>query len=335
MSSNDLGTLVVLEYVLTGERLMQLTDHLPPGQRPVARQLLENQRDALRQRIKLALAQAYAATDVRDGMVAVDLEPAEQFQSLDPSFQPRPPVGPTLARALEGISDQLMERRYPAHPKFESEVRDAALQTVLTEALRAVEAEAENHRIEVERSKRGPMLAVAQPLELGTQYETAFVLGHHWRQHLDQQHAADGGGALTVKALRDYIDRPKPMGLDRKVQDLLILVYAAQSKRSFWLGDAPFTQAKIGNVPDECELREQKLPDEKTWQEASARAASVFGLAPSPLRTASEVARLTQDLREQQSELREPSQKLVAQLNACLDRIGLATDESNRWKAAN
>ena len=54
-----------------------------------------------------------------------------------------------------------------------------------------------------------------------------------------------------------------------------------------------------------------------------------------PTRTASEVARLTQDLREQQSELRESSQKLVAQLKACLDRIGLATDESNRWNAAN
>jgi hypothetical protein len=332
---NDLGTLVVLEYVLTGERLMQLTDHLPPGQRPVARQLLENQRDALRQRIKLALGQAYAATDVRDGMVTVDLEAAEQFQSLDPSFQPQPPVGPTLARALEGICDQLLERRYPAHPKFESEVRDAALQTVLGEALRAVEAETENHRIEVERGKRAAMLAVAQPLELGTQYETAFVLGHRWQQHFDQQRAADGGGALTVKALRDYIDRPRVMGLDRKVQDLLILVYAAQSKRSIWFGDAPFTQAKIGNVPDDCELREQKLPDEKTWQEACARAASVFGLAPSTLRTASEVARLTQDLREQQSELQESSQHLVAHLNASLDRIDLAKDESNRWKAAN
>ena len=105
----------------TGQQLTQeLTDHLPPGQRPAARQLLENQRDALRQRIKLALAQAYAATDVRDGMVAVDLEPAEQFQSLDPAFQPRPPVGPTLARALHGLTDQLMERRYPAHPTFET-----------------------------------------------------------------------------------------------------------------------------------------------------------------------------------------------------------------------
>lgn len=332
---NDLGTLVVLEYVLTGERLVQLTDHLPPGQRPAARQLLENQRDALRQRIKLALAQAYAATDVRDGMVAVDLEPAEQFQSLDPAFQPRPPVGPTLARALHSLTDQLMERRYPAHPTFESDVRDAALNNVLAEVLRAVEAEAENHRIEVERSKRGAMLAVAQPLELGTQYETAFVLGHHWRQHFDQQHAADGVGALSVKALREYIDRPRRMGLDRKVQDLLILVYAAQAKRSFWLGDAPFTQARIGNVPDECELREQKLPDDKTWREASVRAASVFGLAPSSLKTASEVARLTQDLREQQSALRESSQKLVSQLNACLDRIGLARDESDRLKAAN
>jgi len=179
------------------------------------------------------------------------------------------------------------------------------------------------------------MLAVAHSLELGTQYETAFVLGHHWRQHFDQQHAADGAGALSVKALREYIDRPRRMGLDRKVQDLLILVYAAQAKRSFWLGDAPFTQARVGNVPDECELREQKLPDDKTWKEASVRAASVFGLAPSSLKTASEVARLTQDLREQQSALRESSQKLVSQLNGCLDRIGLARDESDRLKAAN
>ncbi|MCP9485022.1 MAG: hypothetical protein MSC30_04130 [Gaiellaceae bacterium MAG52_C11] len=332
---NDLGTLVVLEYVLTGERLAGLTDHLPPGQRPAARQLLENQRDALRQRITLALAQSYGVTTIRDGLVTVELEPAEQFQALDPMIQPHPPVGPTLVQGLDGISDQLMAHRYPAHPAFESEVKDAPLQTVLAESLRAVDAEADNHRVEVERPKRNAMLAIAGPLGLGTQHEVAFVLGHRWKQHFDQQHAVGGGGRLSVKSLREYIDRPKPMGLDRKVQDLLILVYAAQSKRSFWAGDAPFTQGRIGNLPDEAELREQKLPDEKTWQEACSRAASVFGLAPSPLRTATEVARLTQDLRDHQLELREPAQRLVAQLNACLDRIGLASDESNRWKSAN
>jgi hypothetical protein len=101
------------------------------------------------------------------------------------------------------------------------------------------------------------MLAVAQPLDSGRS-ETAFVLGHHWRQHFDQQHAADGL-EHSVKALREYIDRPRRMGLDRKVQDLLILVYAAQAKRSFWLGDAPFTG--LGSATsNECELRERSFP---------------------------------------------------------------------------
>ena len=113
---NDLGTLVVLEYVLTGERLLTLTEDLPPGDRPTARQLLQNQRDALRQRVKLALTQAYGATGVSDGMVTVELEPREQFRSLDPAFDPQPPLGPSLAKALEGICHQLLERRYPAHP---------------------------------------------------------------------------------------------------------------------------------------------------------------------------------------------------------------------------
>lgn len=332
---NDLGTLVVLEYVLTGERLAGLTDHLPPGQRPAARQLLENQRDALRQRIKLALAQSYGVTSIRDGLVTAELEPAEQFQALDPMIQPRPPVGPTLLQGLDGISDQLLTHRYPAHPEFESEVKDAALQTVLAETLRAVDAEADNHRIEVERPKRNAMLAVAGPLELGTQHEVAFVLGHRWKQHFDQQHAASGGGSLSVKSLREYIDRPKSMGLARKVQDVLILVYAAQSKRSFWAGDAPFTQAKIGNLPDEAELREQTLPDEKTWQEACARAATVFGLAPSPLRTASEVARLVKDLQDNEGALRETSRDLLTALGSSLDRIGLERDQSSRWTAAS
>ena len=190
---NDLGTLVVLEYVLTGERLLGLTEDLPAADRPTARQLLTNQRDALRQRVKLALAQAYGATGPSDGMVAVELDPAEQFRSLDPGFEPRPPVGPALAKALEGICHQLMEHRYPAHPQFESDVKDAAIQTVLVEALRAVDAEADNGRIEVKRSRRAAMTAVAQPLRLGIQYETAFLLDHHWQQHFDQQHAATGG----------------------------------------------------------------------------------------------------------------------------------------------
>lgn len=329
---NDLGTLVVLEHVLTGERLLGLTTDMPPAERPIARQLLANQRDALRQRVRLALAQAYGATSPTEALVVIELEPSEQIRSLDPELAPRPPVGPTLAKALEGIGHQLMEQRYPAHPLFESEVKDAAIRTVLDETLRAVDAEAENGRIDVEKSSRAAMTAVAQPLRLGTQYETAFVLDHHWRQHLDQQGAA-AGAPLTVRALREAIDRPRPMGIDRRLQDLLILVYAAQAKRSFWLGNAPYTQAKIGAIPDECELREQALPDEQTWEGARSRAAAVFGLTPGGLRTATEVARLTGELRAKQAELVQPATRLLAVVERCLGRAGLSQEESDRWRA--
>ena len=331
---NDLGTLVILEYVLTGERLQALTEDLPPADRPTARQLLQNQRDALKQRVKNALAQTYGATSVSEGMVTVELDPADQFQSLDPGFAPRPPVGPTLGKALDGICHQLMEYRYPAHPDFASEVKDAPLQTVLMECLRAAEAEADNGRIEVERLSRPSMTSIAQPLRLGTQHEVAFVIEHQWKDHFDQKHAAAGTSPLTVKALREYIDQPKPMGIDGKLQDLLILVYAAQAKRSFWLGSAPYTQAKLGSIPDECELREQVLPDATMWETARNRAAAVFGLAPGALLTASEVARLTKDIQEQAGALRDDAGRLVTVLDACLRRIGLERDKSGRWQAA-
>ncbi len=125
------------------------------------------------------------------------------------------------------------------------------------------------------------------------------------------------------------------MGIDRKLQDLLILVYAAQAKRSFWLGDSPYTQTKLGAIPDDCELREQKLPDEKTWEVARSRAAAVFGLAPGSLRTASEVARLTKDLKEQSAGFREGAGRLISVVDVCLQRVGLERDESGRWQATN
>lgn len=55
----DLGTLVTLEHILTGERFLQYANHLSPQDRQAAKSLLENQRSVLRQRVQNHLDAAY------------------------------------------------------------------------------------------------------------------------------------------------------------------------------------------------------------------------------------------------------------------------------------
>ena len=58
-AQKDLGMLVILEHILTGERFSQYSTHLSPQDRPAAKSLLENQRSVLRQRVQSHLDAAY------------------------------------------------------------------------------------------------------------------------------------------------------------------------------------------------------------------------------------------------------------------------------------
>ena len=61
-AQQDLGRLVCLEHVLTGNRLQEYGSHLSITDREQARTLLANQRDQLRARV---LDTLYAAYDIR------------------------------------------------------------------------------------------------------------------------------------------------------------------------------------------------------------------------------------------------------------------------------
>ena len=313
--------------------LMQLTDHLPPGQRPVARQLLENQRtrsgSASSSRSRRRTQPPMFAT----GLVTVDLE-ASRTVPIARSIVPAPTAGRADAcSSARGDQRPAHGAPVPGASKFESEVRDAALQTV-----RPKRSARLRRRPRTTGSKwtasGGRCSPSQQPLELGTQYETAFVLGHHWRQHLDQQHAADGSGALTVKALRDYIDRPKSDGArsqgarppDPRVRGPVEALCSGSATHH-----SPRPRSETSSTSASFASR-------SSGREDVARSVGPCCIrvrpCPSPLRTASEVARLTQDLREQQSELRESSQaRRATQGVPRSDRP--RPDESNRWKAAN
>ncbi|HNC46395.1 MAG TPA: phage resistance protein, partial [Acidobacteriota bacterium] len=58
-SQKDLGLLVILDYILMGDRLSSYVAHLSPADRSTARTILENQRSQLKQRLITILEGIY------------------------------------------------------------------------------------------------------------------------------------------------------------------------------------------------------------------------------------------------------------------------------------
>ncbi len=200
---------------------------------------------------------------------------------------------------------------------------------VVSEAARSTDG-----RCLVEKTLRPLVRSIANPLKLGEMGldATHFVLGFHWKNHFIKK-AAETGGPVEVRHLRKWIDEPKPMGLPKEAENLVILTYAQQTNRSFFIHGAP-DEATLGAIRDLCVLREQKLPPEAQWSVALERAGSIFGVAGSPLLNVHNVASLVAAVRkkvgdgrpglpELLSEAPRPGRKLFALGDS--DRLNTAT----------
>ncbi len=125
-----------------------------------------------------------------------------------------------------------MASEFPGAPNFEAEVKIGNLrkvQAVLSEA-----AQSQDGRVAVEKTIRSLVRHIANPLMLGEMGHDAthFVLGHHWRNHFNKK-AAEASSTISVGQLRKWIDQPRPMGLPKEAQNLVILTYAEQTNRTF------------------------------------------------------------------------------------------------------
>ncbi len=322
-TQSDLGRLVVIEHLLAGERFAQATRDLSEVDRSSARMELENLQRSLTQRLGIDLEMAYGIRpDVDTKRIEGGHEPTDHVHSLDPSFGPRPPVGATLGDALTNVLDQLLASLYPAHPRFEEEVKPGMVKKALEELLRA--AGEREGRIEVERPLRDVLRQVAMPLGFGKMYESHFILEKDWVNRFDRAIAQAGPGpsAATVGLLRQAIDESRPMGLPRDLQDLLILVSAEQSQRTFHLYGAPYT-ASIGNLRDELVLREQPLPSEEEWVAAQELSSRLFGVVVSKHRSAANVAALIGKVREEVAKHEAAVSELAGELQGRMAAMGL------------
>jgi hypothetical protein len=333
-SLKELGTYCILEHVLLGERFNDYATHLSAVDRAAARALLENQRSQLRQRLITVLQGAYGIAPPLPGSVDASqfAGPADQLISLDGTFRPQPPVGANMGQALTHLLDQMLAHQFPAHPAFEAEIKPAVLRKVYEEIRGATQTE--DGRMAVDKPLRALVRQVANPLQLGTMHETHFVLAHHWPTHFNRKMSEAGVANPSVGHLRAWIDQPKVMGLPRDVQNIIVLVFADQTNRSFYRHGGPIEPA-LDNLTDEMELKEEVLPPADLWDKARDRASTIFGFASSPLRNATNVSRLSEDLARQSGDLRDPAARLLARLRERLQGLGIEPSGSARLGTAS
>ena len=289
----DLGTLVVMDHLLASDdRFRGYTDHLSDVERATARNLMDNQRSQLRQHVRNCLEMAYGIAQPAPGILDGAHNLADHFYSLDPTFQPRPPVGANLGEGFLHLVDQALSHQYPAHPRFDTEIKPAGLRLVLEELKRAMQTS--DGRSPVEKPRRATMVQIANPLRLGQMHETHFVLDNHWPSHFERQAASDGG-PLTVGKLRAWTDEPQAMGLPILVQNLLIQFFAERTNRIFLQQGGPI-EPPLENMPDGAVLQQQLLPDPTRWESAVKRAGTIFGMTASPLCNAPNLVKLVQEI---------------------------------------
>lgn len=327
----DLGRLVVLDHILQGERFDSYAGHLSFVDRVQAKALARNQLDQLRIKLRTQLEVAYGiSTEPRDA-VNNPLTADQQFQSLDPTLSPRPPVGADFRSAFENLLGQLFAHQYPAHPEFDTEIKPSVIRKVWPEVQKAIESPGQRGFVQ-DASTRRLVRAVVNPCQLGQMGETHLLIEPHWRSRFAQSHAREGGGPITVGKLRRWIDTPAPTGLPTELQNLIILAYAASTNRRFTLHGGAIAPT-VDSLPDELELKEQALPNEADWETAVHRAASLFGLTLAQTLNAANVGHLVDEVTKVAGNKREAVGRLVAQLRDLASRYGLGNECARQQSA--
>ena len=227
---------------------------------------------------------------------------------------------------MGNLFDQMCASQYPAHPDFGAPVRPAALRRVHEQVSRAVQEP--EQRVAIDKPLRPSMAEIAVPLRLGEMGETHFVVGRHWFSRFERLDKP-----LTVGKLRAAMDQPQRMGLTAAAANLVILVYADQANLAFRRHGGPWP-AKLDDLPDDVELREEELPSAEAWEAAVERAGKVFGLTASRLRNAANVSDLAERLGEAAAARGAACDALVERLAALCADFSVEEDAAKRLRTA-
>lgn len=323
---DDLGKLVLLEYLMTGDRFAQNSEHLPMADREPARMQLDNQRKNLREQVRTALRQAYAVQTGTDDNLGARVDTGDTFVSLVQGFRPRTPQATSLKGGLDEVLAQGLEQQYPDHPKFEPSHREVT-RTHLTHTLDLVRRAIDNGgRLDgIERTKATTARPIVQALGLGELRENVLAVKKEnfrwWTQFT--QWAASAGGSPDVATLRQHL---ATYGMRSEVENLVILTWAALDDRQWQRHLAPAATPDVAGVAGDLVLVPAVLPDEDLWATALGRAEKVFGVPREHVLSAAAVERLGGAVRQKATEWRTAATDLVGELEKHAGVLGLDHD---------
>ena len=240
-AQKDLGMLVILEHILTGERFLQYANHLSPQDRQAAKSLLENQRSVLQQRVQNHLDAAYGLEALSPGSLDTthDMDLNEHFASLCAGLHSAAAGGREPGRGHAAPLEPGPGARVPGRPAL----RDGGEVGRAQEGLRAGPAgHADAGRPGADReAAAAPAAEDRQSAALGDMGidATYFVLGQHWKTHFARK-AAETGGPMDVGHLQQVDRRSAGRWACRKeAENLVILLFAAQTNHTFYRHGGP------------------------------------------------------------------------------------------------
>lgn len=319
---DEIGKLVVLDYLLTGARFDQYSTSLPVNDREPARRQLANQRDSLRDQIVLALRQAYGIDAATDDHLGERVPEGNTFVTLAPDYDPQRPSAPSFADAVVAVLGGGLDARFPKHPDVDrgnDEVRRAEFTVVLNLAR---EAMSKGGRIDtVERTTASKVRRVVDAYGVGALSEVTYVLDTVRFAWNDDFTRALASGDATVGTLRAAL---APTGMTADAQDLVILAWVALTDRQLFRHGAPAGSPSIGALANDITLQEPVLPSQEDWTSALARAKAIFGIGANEYHLSSNaVKRLGDELVAKLGSVDRGSIDLVGVLEAHSDVLGL------------
>lgn len=334
---DQLGRLVVLDYLSTGDNFERHASHLPPEDRLTAKNQIKSQGNTLRAEMQQAFEEAYGIRPV-SGPRYIDepLDPADQFQSLHHQLAAERPASANIGDALDKLCNQLLSFQYPAHPGFSSLVKTGDVVKVWEQIQRVSQSPLGRlEYMKTDRATRDLMLRIATPLELGETGENHFVLTDKWKNDiaaaLAGATASDSSFVPTVRWVRAQLDQPEQRGLTKETANLVIATAALQNDYTFMFGDQAMT-ADMKTLNDDWVLKKHPLPDESAWATAVANAQHLFGWDGGNFRSADNVTRLGQQATTFGDKHREDVGKLLSLLQPLVQEH--ASEASNRLRTA-
>ncbi|MEV0686630.1 phage resistance protein [Nocardia sp. NPDC050378] len=294
----------------------QYAQHLNPDNRASAKQLLESQREVLRQRVLATFKQAYGLAERKPEDVTNDL--GELFHPLPDIDGLTVSIGQSLHDAIRNLAGKLLAHQFPEHPDLDPDhtgiaVKPSDAKTVLAQVKGA--AEARDGRFEVPAKERTLMRRIAEPLGLGQQKEAYFELSKRWADHFRRlAQNAGSTGDLSVISLNGWIDKPQPRGLEPHIANLVIASFAEMDDRIWVRGGVPIDTPELTKIQNGDALRTQPLPSESDFAAARQRFEIIFGEKAPTLLRGGPVQQFARQINSAATKYHDSAARLVEQL---------------------